>query len=317
MDLDNKVYSYKIAAMLPKLVFESAKILHKACHPFAYLLLSIGFALSCPVVFADNAESQATADSTQQPVKRFVELPYTDGYGLLPKPPAFPKAQMAQLFAEGQQACESDCATPFGTVLGIADGAKGRSNCVATCIRPEYSFLDLTSGEVSVHKEPPEAEQLHYIGVTYQCVEYARKWWMKNQGITFGSIDSAHEILYLTEGTDIRTDATFPLARSINGTAKRPPKRGDLVVYYPDREDPEWRHGHVAVVVDVDLKEGIVALAEENYDNEPWQNPKAFSRQIRLFRIGDRYTLLDVPVPTHQNVEGGQISGWLYPLSAR
>jgi hypothetical protein len=243
------------------------------------------------------------------------DLPHTDGFGLQPKPPAFAKIESARLFAEGQRACDGPCVTPFGTVLGTADGAEGRSNCVSTCIRPEYSFLDRASGAVSVHADDPKQDHLQYIGVTYQCVEYARKWWMKNRGITFGSIDSAHEILYLTEGKNLATQQPFPLARSINSTARRPPRRGDLVVYYPDRTDPEWRHGHVAVVVAVDLDQGRVALAEENYDNQPWQDPQAFARQIRLFEVGGRYTLLDVSPTAHRNPEGGRIAGWLYPLA--
>ena len=45
-------------------------------------------------------------------------------------------------------------------------------------------------------------------------------------------------------------------------------------MYLADRDDPEWRAGHVAVIVDVDLENGLVALAEENYDNRAWQAPK-------------------------------------------
>ena len=246
-----------------------------------------------------------------------VELPNTDGYGLLAKPPAFSATESVALFAKGKAACNSDCVTPFGELLGVADGAEGVSNCRSICIRPQYSFLNLSSGEVTVHDDDPKDDNLHYIGVTYQCVEYARKWWMKNAGITFGDIDSAHEILYLTEGSDIRSKASFPLARSVNGTAKRAPRRGDLVVYYPDRDIPEWRHGHVAVVVHVDLEQGAVALAEENYDNEPWQDPEAYARQISLFEINGRYTLLDVPPDGADNEGGGRISGWIYPLTAQ
>ena len=200
-------------------------------------------------------------------------------------------------------------------MLGTADGAEGRSNCVSACVRLEYTFLDRSTGSVSVHATDPKQDHLQYIGVTYQCVEYARKWWMKNLGVTFGSIDSAHEILYLTEGKNLETQQPFPLARSINGTARRPPRRGDLVIYYPDRTDPEWRHGHAAVVVAVDLEQGKVSLAEENYDNQRWQNPQAFARQIRLFEVGGRYTLVDVPPTAIRNVEGGRIAGWLYPLA--
>ena len=261
---------------------------------------------------ADAAPDPATSAGLSPSLG--VDLPHSDGFGLLPKSPALTKEERGRLFAEGLRACAGPCVTPFGAVLGIADDAESRSNCVSTCIRLEYTFLDRSSGAVSVHPSDPKQDHLQYIGVTYQCVEYARKWWMKNRSLTFGSIDSAYEILYLTEGKNLETQQAVPLARSINGTARRPPRRGDLVVYYPDRDDPEWRHGHVAVVTAVDVEKGSVALAEENYDNQPWQNPQAFARQIRLFEVGGRYTLLDVSPTTHRNAEGGRIAGWLYPL---
>ncbi len=283
------------------------------------ITLALLFNLLLPCGLASARTDADTAPATVIPPTFStvvgVDLPHTDGFGLLPKPPAFSKEESDRLFAEGKRACDGPCVTPFGTVLGVADGAESRSNCVSTCIRPEYSFLDRASGVVSVHAEDPKQGHLQYIGVTYQCVEYARKWWMKNRGITFGSVDSAHEILYLTEGKNLETQQPFPLARSINGAARRPPQRGDLVIYYPDRADPEWRHGHAAVVVAVNLDQGRVALAEENYDNQPWQDPQAFARQIRLFEVGGRYTLLDVPPTAHCNAEGGRIAGWLYPLA--
>ena len=117
-----------------------------------------------------------------------------------------------------------------------------------------------------------------------------------------------------SEGESIRGGGTFPLARSINGTARRAPRRGDLVVYYPEPEVAQWRHGHVAVVVDADPAQGWVALAEENYDNRPWQDPQAYARRISLFRVGDRYTLLDVAPGRTDQPGGGRISGWIYPL---
>lgn len=242
-----------------------------------------------------------------------VELPNTDGYGLLAKPPAFTRQQSTQMFNKGKNACSMDCVTPFGKKLGEVDGAAGLSNCRATCINPEYSFLNLNTGDITVHKRDPAKKHLHYIGVVYQCVEYARKWWMINKGITFGSIDSANEILYLTQGKDIRTNAAVPLARSINGTAKHPPKRGDLIIYYPDRSIPKWANGHVAVVLETDLKTGTVSVGEQNYHNAAWENPKAYTRKLRLFNIGNRYTLLDVSGDKPVNNAGGLISGWIYP----
>lgn len=241
------------------------------------------------------------------------QLPNTDGMGLRPKPPAFTAEQSKAMFAKNKQLCDVDCVNDFGIVLGKANGVEAYSNCRSECVKNEYSFLNLTTGEVTIHKDNPKDDNLHYIGLINQCVEYTRRWWMLNKGITYGSIDSAHEIIYLTEGKNIRTGKSFSLARSINGTAKRPPKIGDLVVYYPDRDNPLWRHGHVAVVVDVKLEKGSVSLAEENYDNKKWKKPKKYARKISLFNVNGHYTLIDVAPNTKYNATGGEISGWIYP----
>ena len=246
-----------------------------------------------------------------------VQLPNTDGGPLIAKLAPVKKLESKRLFEIGKKSCDNNCVTNFGSVLGEVDGAIGYSNCKSTCIKPEYSFMNLTTKEISIHSSNPNNDALHYIGVIHQCVEYARKWWMLNQGITFGSIDSAFEILYLTEAKDIYNHSKFPLARSINGSAKRPPTRGDLIIYGADRNNPNWRHGHVAVVVNVDLKMGIVAIAEENYNNQPWQNPKSYSRQLRLFKVGNYYTLLDVNPDQISNSTGASISGWIYPFKPK
>ncbi|MCA2958685.1 MAG: CHAP domain-containing protein [Silvanigrellales bacterium] len=258
-----------------------------------------------------GAYASAAAQVTEKAGRELVELPDTDGAGLLPKPPKLEKDGSST--APDPTKCTTKCVTPFGTLLGSVDGADSLSNCKSTCVRPEYSFLNLKTGEVSVHKEDPKSDELRYIGLTYQCVEYARKWWMKNKGITFGSIDSAYEIIYLEEGENIRTKQKFPLARSVNGTAKRAPQRGDLIIYSPDESREDWKHGHVAVVVGVDVRKGTVDVAEENYDNKRWKKPKAYARRLSLFQEGGLYTLHDLAPGVHSDSTAGRISGWIYP----
>jgi hypothetical protein len=261
----------------------------------AFLLFTIAGPLSCDVL------------------SRFTDLPRTDGTSLPPPPSVVSPEEGKRLFADSRLACEGPCETPFGQVLGVADGAEARSNCVSTCVQPEFSFLDLETGAISVSRQSSPEGTLSYIGITYQCVAYARQWWMKNLTLSFGDVDNAYHIFYLTEGINPRTGDRIPLGRSVNGSARRPPQRGDLVIYAADRSDPDWRSGHVAVVVAVDRERGLVALAEENYDNRPWQNPQAFARQIQLFEINGRFTLLDVSDGARRNPHGGQIVGWVYP----
>ena len=260
------------------------------------------------------ATTSPTLGTTDYPSGLATPLPQTDGYGLLAKPAPLPKNVSEQAYQQAKQSCDTGCVTPAGTLLGTADRVNAYSNCQSTCARSEFSFMDLRNKAVSLHQKPPADAHLHYIGLSYQCVEYARRWWMTNLGITFGDVDSAHEILYLTEGKDIRSKASFPLARSINGTAQRPPKRGDLLIYYPDPKNPKWRHGHIAVVVGVDQQQGWVSVAEQNYDNLPWAQSH-YARQLRLFNVGGRYHVVDVVSDKVSNPVGGLVSGWIYPAT--
>ena len=129
------------------------------------LTLGAGLILSAGLNYVQADSAVQNNPATQSQPATLVDLPYTDGYGLLSKLPPLGHEESARLFAEGKRACEGPCTTPFGTVLGIADGAEGRSNCTSTCVRPEYSFLDLESGAVSVRQEDPKQSNLRYIGV--------------------------------------------------------------------------------------------------------------------------------------------------------
>ncbi|AUB84788.1 hypothetical protein THSYN_15060 [Candidatus Thiodictyon syntrophicum] len=289
-------------------------------HSWVPILVLIGLLCQTAVGLAWTAQDRATATEppSQAPAPALARpLPDTDGDGLLRQPPAFELADIKHYFSIGKDACTVGCATSFGTVLGAADGVPAQSNCTPTCIHPEYSYLDLDTGAISVQARDPQQPNLRYVGLIYQCVEYARRWWMKNLGIAFGDVPGAVDIIYLTTAEDIRTHQSIALARSINGAAQRPPRRGDLVVYYPDRQDPEWRWGHVAVVIGVDQERGSVSLAEQNYSNAPWEDPTDHARRIRLFEVGGRYTLIDVSPTQVKNADGGRIAGWVYPRSAR
>ncbi|MFD2110220.1 CHAP domain-containing protein [Thiorhodococcus fuscus] len=244
-------------------------------------------------------------------------LPHTDGADLMVRPSNVgPLERLSQLRA-ARRACDGPCVTPFGLRLGVSGGVEARSNCVSTCLRLDFSYVDLESGEIRVGKTSPDPQLFEYAGVTYQCVEYARRWWIQNLGLTFGDVPTATDIFSLKEGQGLPDRTPIPLGRSLNGSAKRAPQRGDLVIYAPDLEDAAWRFGHVAVVVEVDLDQGWVALAEENYDNRPWRDPTAYARRIRLFAVGGRFTLMDVQPGAIRNPAGGRIAGWVYPLTSR
>jgi hypothetical protein len=72
----------------------------------------------------------------------------------------------------------------------------------------------------------------------------------------------------------------------VNG-AKIPPQPGDLLVYARAFYDT----GHVAVVTHVDYENGVIEVAEQNYNNQPWAGDHA--RTIEFVKQGNSYWLLD------------------------
>ncbi len=232
---------------------------------------------------------------------------------LPPKPEPLSQSQLEQLYEQGRQRCDQGCVTPFGQLLGSNRGVVAYSNCRSECIRPEYSFLNLKTGAISLHQQDPKQAGLHYVGVIYQCVEYARRWWMTQWGVRFGSVDSAWEILYLEKGRFVGRDEDFELNRFVNGQAHQPPAVGDLLVYAPDRARGNWLHGHVAVVVASQPQAGWLAVAEENYDNRPWPKGQDHARKLQLLQTGPYWQVLDLPPGQTSNPEAGIISGWVRP----
>ena len=72
------------------------------------LLLSLGILFNSG---AADAESSATPVLPRPTAANDAEPPYTDGFGLLPKLPAFTAAESAAYLTAGKQACDSHCVT--------------------------------------------------------------------------------------------------------------------------------------------------------------------------------------------------------------
>ena len=161
-------------------------------------------------------------------------LPHTDGADLASNRPAPTAAERQQQLRAVQRACEGPCVTPFGARLGVADGVEARSNCGSTCLHLEYSFVDRDSGQLRVALQSPDPRRFEYAGVTYQCVEYARRWWIRNRGLTFGTWRRLLDTSRRLQRVRACRHEPLPLGRSLNGSAQRAPERGDLVIYGPD-----------------------------------------------------------------------------------
>jgi hypothetical protein len=169
-------------------------------------------------------------------------------------------------------ACQTDCVTPFGEVLGKSpNGVPAYSNCSSSCVFPSPSRHNDT-----------------YTGIKWQCVEYARRWLLVNEGVVYGDVDYAIDIWdKIGYYHHVEHNEDIPVSNFINGSIVMP-ARGDLLIY---ARVMFGGTGHVAVITGVDDNQGYIIVAEQNFKNAPWKSD--YTRKIPLIRRGDAYWLLD------------------------
>jgi glutathionylspermidine amidase/synthetase len=158
------------------------------------------------------------------------------------------------------EACSTQCVTPYGELLGRSSGdVPAYSNCSSLCVSRDPNQINDT-----------------YTGMEWQCVEYARRWLFRTEGLVFESVDVAADIwdgiTYLvdTSSKDKRNLRNLP-----NGSAESP-RRGDLLIWSSEFLDT----GHIAVVARVDHEQGYVEVVEQNFLNQAW--PGKYARRIPM-----------------------------------
>ena len=168
------------------------------------------------------------------------------------------------------QNCVESCVTPYGAVLGMtSEGTKSFSNCQSSCV-----VFD------------PNQENGTYTGIKWQCVEFARRWLIRNRGLTFGDVDVAADIWSINAFTRLSDQSQVPVQSYLNGSNTQP-MPGDLLIYAKEY----LATGHAAVVLGVDLKKGRVRVAEQNFNNQKWSGH--YARSIELIHKNGHYWLLD------------------------
>lgn len=175
------------------------------------------------------------------------------------------------------QSCLNKCSTPFGNKLGENKGVIGYSNCNPDCESEQWYTIKI-------------GEQPHRSGMKWQCVEYARRWYMLQLGYTFSSIDHAYQIWDLVEAEQLGSAVKKPWNKFSNGLSIEQPQANDLLIYNKE----QGIHGHVSVIVKV--AHGYVYLAEQNYSNTKWESP-TYARKARLIKSPQgHYTIEDLGV---------------------
>lgn len=167
--------------------------------------------------------------------------------------------------------CFDQCDSPFGDILGQSPSkVVAFSNCRAECVAPGVNTVD---GRPT--------------GLKWQCVEYARRWLLINRGAVFGSVDIAADIwTNIDKLTRDKDQTVIPLESHLNGS-RQPPQVGDLLIY----AKAFYGTGHVAVVIDVNPKQKLIKVGEQNFDNLPWKG--TYARQLEYIEKDGRIWILD------------------------
>jgi len=184
------------------------------------------------------------------------------------------------------QKCRDNCNSHYGSVIGINNRVKAYSNCDSEdCINYE-------DPGVIFKKEDSNLVRDVYVGMRWQCVEYARRWLIVNKNVLFGEIDSAFEIFDLNHVEDLTSLGRKFDFISYSNSNTTPPKFGDLLIY-PKAEDAPY--GHVAVVTNVNLELGYVEIAEQNYYNKLWEEPESYARRVVLLKSPEnKYVVTEI-----------------------
>ncbi|CAD8066837.1 unnamed protein product [Paramecium sonneborni] len=205
--------------------------------------------------------------------------------------------------------------TQWGNKIGEIDNIVAYSNLgdanILNKSKDEYLYQNQTNKNLFVEKI--------YIGQKYQCVHYARNFWIQYFDSYFGSVNTADQIFYLEYGYDIMKNKSYPLQKFSNGKTDIP-KFGDLLIWEKNKET--YPNGHVAVVLNIEINSLYphILIAEQNYD-QIW-DAKHFSRalkvklskneEVRVESIRQIFPgMEDYKCKEKLNVAEGEILGWV------
>jgi glutathionylspermidine amidase/synthetase len=159
---------------------------------------------------------------------------------------------------------------PYSAIVGIASSnVPAYSNGNDTYYSNENSFLNGI-----------------YMGLKWQCVEYARRWTYIRRSSIFESVEGANDMWNQLKYIERVSDkAQFPLRTHANGSPN-PPINESYLIYQVQKDMP---YGHVAVIVDV--LPNAIRVAEQNFYFYYW--PYNYARQIPVEFINGLYYIKD------------------------
>jgi len=97
-------------------------------------------------------------------------------------------------------------------------------------------------------------------GLKYQCVEFARRYYIQKFHVTFPEVDNAYDLFNLKHATDLRTKKKIRF-HAIPNSMDVWPQRGDMIIW--KSEGQYHPTGHVAIMKEV-VNRSIVTIVEQN-----------------------------------------------------
>lgn len=166
---------------------------------------------------------------------------------------------------------------PHGTILGVAStGVIGyNSNYEHIIDNPEDPYDHLSYVRDSRGK-------LHVSGHKWQCVEFARRWWLSELDVYLPSVPRACDIF--TSLTKVKTfgneKTTYVALRMYpQGESTIRPEVHDAIIWTKTEKAPV---GHIAIVSEV--TDSFIRIAEQNVENDMMWKGGTYTREFALER---------------------------------
>ena len=129
----------------------------------------------------------------------------------------------------------------------------------------------------SKSKDQPNYYNNVYTVLSYQAVEFVRRWLISVYGITFESVDDAKDIFKLQNFILVKYPSIkIVIEKCVNDGSKNI-AFGNVIIW--DSQGAFNLYGSSAIVVKV--KNNIIFIADQNVSNNSW-NGKYYSRKLYL-----------------------------------
>ncbi|KAG5502914.1 hypothetical protein JKF63_04687 [Porcisia hertigi] len=210
----------------------------------------------------------------------------------------------------------TECVTPFGQLLGVADNVPAYSNCNTQFASTYINYVNLMDPMDNGRRGDPSETRVIMTAYRYSTFDYYMRWLVWNNGLLPRLVENTNQLWNTVDyfnpakpeqdWSAVYID-NYEKVTSIEERKFNAPRRADAIIYPVDAKTIPT--GHIAVVVKVEddveaagdpekLKElkklrlhpRRVYVAEQNLRNRPWDGQN-YSRVLQFkWRPGETTT---------------------------